>query len=111
MKADDPLRIALESIEKRTSQQRTSVQLLGRYNHSKPKDLPTLKRDFPNLNIEFLTVHGSKVWKPISSLCSTSQLADTAFQARSLTTLFFRSFLLRLKHIRTLRSDVYFMLH
>jgi DNA helicase-4 len=60
MKADDPLRIALESIEKRTSQQRTSVQLLGRYNHSKPKDLPTLERDFPNLNIEFLTVHGSK---------------------------------------------------
>src|SRR5262249_22447829 len=59
-KTGDPLRTALESIEKRTSQDRISVQLLGRYNHNKPENLHALKRDFPNLNIEFLTVHRSK---------------------------------------------------
>ena len=47
-------------IAKRKSQQRISVQLLGRYNFNKPRDLPTLQRGFPNLNIEFRTVHGSK---------------------------------------------------
>jgi DNA helicase-4 len=58
--ADDPLSVALESIAKRKSQQRVSVQLLGRYNFNKPRDLPGLNRDFPGLNIEFRTVHGSK---------------------------------------------------
>jgi len=57
---DDPLRVTLESITKRKPQQRVSVQLLGRYNFNKPRDVPGQNRDFPNLNIEFRTVHGSK---------------------------------------------------
>jgi len=59
-KNGDPLRIAFESIAKRRSQQRASVQLLGRYNFNKPRDLPVLEHDFPNLNVEFRTVHRSK---------------------------------------------------
>jgi DNA helicase-4 len=58
--ASDPLRIALESIVQRKSQQRVSVQLLGRYNFNKPRDVAPLRGEFPNLSIEFKTVHGSK---------------------------------------------------
>ena len=59
-KIANPLSIALDSIAKRTKQKSASVQLLGRYNFNKPQDLSTLQRNFPNLDIEFLTIHRSK---------------------------------------------------
>jgi DNA helicase-4 len=38
----------------------TSVFLLGRYNHNKPKKFTAYAREFKNLSIEYLTIHGSK---------------------------------------------------
>ena len=38
----------------------TSVLLLGRYNHLKPKNLGVLTSEFPKLSLRFITAHGSK---------------------------------------------------
>lgn len=42
------------------SRQKTSVLLLGRYNHVKPKNLSALEAAFPQLSLRFMTAHGSK---------------------------------------------------
>jgi DNA helicase-4 len=38
----------------------TSVLLLGRYHHVRPKNLSELTADYPELSIRFMTVHASK---------------------------------------------------
>ncbi len=38
----------------------TSVLLLGRYNHLRPKNLRALEAEFPKLSLSFKTAHGSK---------------------------------------------------
>lgn len=42
------------------SRPKTSVLLLGRYNHLKPKNLSALEAEFPQLSLRFMTAHGSK---------------------------------------------------
>ncbi len=53
------LKIALEEISRDTAG-RTSVLLLGRYHHLKPKNLRELASSHPTLSIRFMTVHASK---------------------------------------------------
>ncbi len=43
-----------------TKGNKKSVLLLGRYRYLKPNNLPTLKQKFPNLEINFKTIHSSK---------------------------------------------------
>ena len=38
----------------------STVFILGRYNHQRPENLRELKRDYPELEIEYYTVHSSK---------------------------------------------------
>jgi DNA helicase IV len=38
----------------------SSVFILGRYNHQRPKNLRKLRKSFPNITIEYHTVHSSK---------------------------------------------------
>ncbi len=54
------LRSALNGIEGAASGDKTSVLLLGRYNFLEPEDLPQLRRQYPKLSIQFMTVHRSK---------------------------------------------------
>lgn len=56
----DALKSALEDIEAAASGSETSVLLLGRYNFLRPEELPQLRRRYPNLSINFMTVHRSK---------------------------------------------------
>lgn len=37
-----------------------SVYIIGRYNHLEPEELPWFKREFGNLEVEFITAHSSK---------------------------------------------------
>ncbi len=53
------LKTALEEISRDTTG-RTSVLLLGRYHHLKPKNLSELASSHPTLSIRFITVHASK---------------------------------------------------
>ena len=56
---DAALNSALEDISGKAVQG-TSVLLLGRYRHVKPKALGALTTKYPKLSIRFMTVHGSK---------------------------------------------------
>lgn len=50
---------ALNAISKKTSKT-ASVLLLGRFSFNVPKNISTLKKQYANLNITFMTAHGSK---------------------------------------------------
>lgn len=59
--ADEKLHQTLENLSDQAEQSgRMSVLLLGRYRYLAPKNLPTLRRKFPNLEINFKTIHSSK---------------------------------------------------
>jgi DNA helicase-4 len=55
----DALRAALDRLSADAAPG-TSVLLLGRYHHARPRAFPTLAEQFPNLSIRFMTVHASK---------------------------------------------------
>lgn len=57
----EALRIALEQIGRvDPGTERTSVLLLGRYHFVRPRNLADLQRAYPELDMRFMTVHGSK---------------------------------------------------
>lgn len=58
----DLLAEALQSIEEDASKsgEPASVLVLGRYRHSRPKQLAQLAKSHPNLDVSFMTVHRSK---------------------------------------------------
>ena len=59
--AETKLGDTLRSIQERTEADgRTSVLLLGRYRHLVPDNLSRLRREYPNLDISFKTIHASK---------------------------------------------------
>lgn len=43
-----------------TGDEKSTVLLLGRYQHNRPRNMGSLQRQFPGLDISFKTVHGSK---------------------------------------------------
>ena len=53
---------------------KSTVLLLGRYRHNRPKNMNSLQRRFPGLNVSYKTVHGSKGLEAdyvvVLSLCS-----------------------------------------
>lgn len=55
----DALQAALDRLS-RTAISGTSVFLLGRYRHARPRALQTLTDHFPKLSIRFMTIHASK---------------------------------------------------
>ena len=58
----DPLSEALNTIASRAAQEEgpSTVLLLGRYRHSKPRNMATLARRYSDLHLSFMTVHRSK---------------------------------------------------
>ncbi|WVX49936.1 ATP-dependent DNA helicase Rep [Roseobacter fucihabitans] len=63
IKADENSKLSqvLHSLRKTAKQEKqTSVLLLGRYRHLAPSNLSQLRRDFPDLDISFRTIHASK---------------------------------------------------
>ena len=58
----DPLSEALNTIASRAAQEEgpSTVLLLGRYRHSKPRNMATLARRHSDLHLSFMTVHRSK---------------------------------------------------
>jgi DNA helicase-4 len=54
------LEASLQRISSTGSRQTSSVLLLGRYNHLKPKNFIALEATFPHLSLRFMTAHGSK---------------------------------------------------
>jgi DNA helicase-4 len=51
---------ALDAVAARAGGKKASVFLLARYNDSEPKNLKELQRQYPNLDLTFLSVHRSK---------------------------------------------------
>lgn len=60
--ADEKLKQVLRSLHKGAASESkpASVLLLGRYRYLEPSNLKQLKREFPNLDITFKTIHSSK---------------------------------------------------
>ncbi|WP_377512821.1 UvrD-helicase domain-containing protein [Octadecabacter sp. R77987] len=60
--ADDKLKQVLHSLHEgaASASKRGSVLLLGRYRYLAPSNLPQLRREFPQLDISFRTIHSSK---------------------------------------------------
>lgn len=60
--ADEKLKQVLRSLHKEAESEGkpASVLLLGRYRYLEPSNLKQLKREFPNLDITFKTIHSSK---------------------------------------------------
>jgi DNA helicase-4 len=58
--ADAKLRATLRVISTEDGECNQSVLLLGRYRHLRPDNMARLKREFPNLDINFKTIHASK---------------------------------------------------
>lgn len=58
----DPLAEALNAIAARTAgdDDSATILLLGRYRHNRPRNMDTLARAHSNLELTFMTVHGSK---------------------------------------------------
>ena len=59
---DSKLKEALGKIaeDAKKHQKTSTVLLLGRYRHLRPDNLSSLKRQFPELRINYMTIHGSK---------------------------------------------------
>jgi DNA helicase IV len=57
---DAELNKAFADIDIRENGSKTDVLVIGRYNHTKPKNLPSLKRLRPSMDIGFMTAHSSK---------------------------------------------------
>lgn len=59
---DDKLKQVLRSLHEGAASEgkHASVLLLGRYRYLAPSNLPQLRREFPNLDISFRTIHSSK---------------------------------------------------
>ena len=58
----DPLDEALKEIAAHVDveERNLTVLILGRYNHSKPKNMSVLEREYSDLHLSFMTVHRSK---------------------------------------------------
>jgi len=59
-KEEAALKTALEDIRASAAGGRASVLLLGRYRFVKPETLPQLRARYPDLGIQYMTVHSSK---------------------------------------------------
>ena len=57
---DAALKSALDDISISAEGGKTSVLLLGRYHFVRPETLPHIAREYPGLDIRFMTVHASK---------------------------------------------------
>ena len=60
--ADEKLKQVLRLLHEGAASEgkRASILLLGRYRYLAPSNLPQLRREFPNLDISFRTIHSSK---------------------------------------------------
>ena len=86
--------------------ERSTVILLGRYWRSRPKNIGELKREYPALELAYMTVHRAKALRPTMLLCWTCAPEIMAFPQSLLMTLYSISSLQRRRDIPMPRSGV-----
>ena len=62
--------------------EKSTVLLLGRYGHTRPKDMSELRKRHPELDLTYMTVHGSKDLRRTTSWCSACVPESTAFRRK-----------------------------